>query len=121
MGMQERCLNDRMVMMKDYNQPILKTFHKLLQTAYRTVRAGSFLRTGTSLIRLAFPLVARYAMYTMLPGQEFATFFRVMLIVTAAFLLRAFLNYIITYWGHMFGVRVEADLRDDLFSHMPKA
>ena len=57
-------------------------------------------------------------MYHMLPDQEYAVFFHVMIIVAVAFLLRASLNYIITYWGHMFGVRVEADLRDDLFSHM---
>ena len=59
-------------------------------------------------------------MYNMLPNQEYATFFHVMVIVAIAFLLRASLNYVITYWGHIFGVRVEADLRDDLFSHMQK-
>ena len=72
------------------------------------------------MIDIAFPLVARHAMYNMLPNQEYATFFHVMVIVAIAFLLRASLNYVITYWGHMFGVRVEADLRDDLFSHMQK-
>jgi ATP-binding cassette subfamily B protein len=120
LGMQGSRLNDKMFMMKNYNQPILKTF-----ISYFKPHMGLFVldlscALVASLIDLAFPLVARHAMYTMLPGQEFATFFRVMLIVTAAFLLRAFLNYIITYWGHMFGVRVEADLRDDLFSHMQK-
>ncbi|MDO4745245.1 MAG: ABC transporter ATP-binding protein [Bacillota bacterium] len=71
-----------------------------------------------SLIDLTFPLVARRAMYDMLPGKEYHTFFTVMIIVAIAFLLRVAMNYIITYWGHMFGVRVEADLRDDLFSHI---
>ncbi len=73
-----------------------------------------------SLIDIAFPLVARHAMYNMLPNQAYQTFFHVMVIVAVAFLLRSSLNYIITYWGHMFGVRVEADLRDDLFAHMQK-
>ena len=71
-----------------------------------------------SAVDLIFPLVARHAMYSMLPGKEYETFFHVMLIVAIAFLLKAVMHYIITYWGHMFGVRVEADLRDDLFSHM---
>ena len=70
------------------------------------------------IIDLTFPLVARHAMYSMLPDRAFEAFFKVMVIVAFAFLLRALLNYIITYWGHMFGVRVEADLREDLFSHM---
>jgi len=71
-----------------------------------------------ALIDLAFPLVARSAMNQLLPARQFDTFFMVMLIVAAAFVIRACMNYIITYWGHMFGVRVEADLRDDLFRHM---
>ena len=71
-----------------------------------------------ALIDLAFPLMARSAMNQLLPARQFDTFFIVMLIVAAAFVIRACMNYIITYWGHMFGVRVEADLRDDLFRHM---
>ena len=71
-----------------------------------------------ALIDLTFPLVARSAMNQLLPARQFDTFFIVMLIVAAAFVIRACMNYIITYWGHMFGVRVEADLRDDLFRHM---
>ena len=71
-----------------------------------------------ALIDLAFPLVARSAMNQLLPARQFDTFFIVMLIVAAAFVVRAGMNYIITYWGHMFGVRVEADLREDLFRHM---
>ncbi len=104
--------------MKDYNQPILKIF-----LSYFRPHIGLFIldlscALAASLIDLAFPLVARYAMNNMLPGKEFAIFFEVMVIVAIAFLLRALLNYIITYWGHMFGVRVEADLREDLFRHM---
>ena len=71
-----------------------------------------------ALIDLAFPLVARSAMNQLLPARQFDTFFMVMIIVAAAFVVRAGMNYIIAYWGHMFGVRVEADLRDDLFRHM---
>ena len=71
-----------------------------------------------ALIDLTFPLVARSAMNQLLPARQFDTFFMVMIIVAAAFVVRAGMNYIITYWGHMFGVRVEADLRDDLFRHM---
>lgn len=71
-----------------------------------------------ALIDLAFPLVARSSMNQLLPARQFDTFFMVMIIVAAAFVIRAGMNYIITYWGHMFGVRVEADLRDDLFRHM---
>lgn len=69
-------------------------------------------------IDLAFPLVSRNAMYDMLPGKMYRTFFIVMAVVAASYILRSVCNYIMTYWGHTFGVRVEADIRRDLFRHL---
>ena len=69
-------------------------------------------------IDLAFPLVTRSALYDMLPGQMYKTFFLVMGAVVLSYLLRSVLNYIVAYFGHTFGVRVEADIRRDLFRHM---
>ena len=71
-----------------------------------------------SAVDLAFPLISRSAMYDMLPNQLYRTFFTVMAIVIVAYVLRSMLNYIICYWGHTFGIRVEADIRRDLFTHM---
>ncbi len=69
-------------------------------------------------IDLAFPLVSRTAMYQWLPEKAYRVFFIVMGIVIGAYVLRSVLQFIITYWGHTFGIRVEADIRRDLFSHM---
>ncbi len=71
-----------------------------------------------SLIDLAFPYVSRWCMYELLPRSAYQTFFTVMAVVFAAFLLRAVLTYVICYWGHTFGILVEADIRRDLFRHM---
>jgi len=69
-------------------------------------------------VDLAFPLITRSALYDMLPGKMYRTFFIVMGAVVICYLLRSLLNYIVTFFGHMFGVRVEADIRKDLFAHM---
>ena len=71
-----------------------------------------------SIIDLAFPYVSRWCMYELLPKSAYRTFFAVMAVVFAAFLLRALLTYVICYWGHTFGILVEADIRRDLFRHM---
>ena len=71
-----------------------------------------------SLIDLAFPYLSRWCMYELLPQSAYRTFFAVMLIVFAAFALKAVLAYVVCYWGHTFGIRVEADIRRDLFHHM---
>lgn len=71
-------------------------------------------------VDLLFPLATRSALYEMLPNQMYKTFFTVMIIFVALYALRAFLNYIVAYYGHTFGIRVEADIRADLFAHMQK-
>ncbi|MBQ2678180.1 MAG: ABC transporter ATP-binding protein [Firmicutes bacterium] len=69
-------------------------------------------------IDLAFPLVSRYAMYDLLPDKAFRFFFVLMAAVAVFFLLRSVFYYIMTYWGHTFGIRVEADIREALFNHL---
>ena len=69
-------------------------------------------------VDLTFPLVTRSALYDMLPGQMYKTFFLVMGAVVLSYILRSVLNFIVAYYGHIFGVRVEADIRRDLFRHM---
>ena len=69
-------------------------------------------------VDLAFPLVTRNALYQMLPNKLYAVFFTVMAVMLISYALRAFLNYIVCYFGHTFGIRVEADIRADLFRHM---
>ena len=71
-----------------------------------------------SAIDLTFPLVTRSALYDMLPGQMYKTFFTVMIAVVCCYVLRSFLQFIVAYYGHTFGIRVEADIRKDLFRHM---
>ena len=73
-----------------------------------------------ALIDLIFPLVSRAAMYQWLPENKYRVFFVVMAIMAAAFVLRSFLYFVVGYWGHTFGIRVEADIRRDLFAHMQK-
>ena len=69
-------------------------------------------------VDLAFPLVTRNALYQMLPNKMYAVFFTVMAVMILSYALRSFLNYIVCYFGHSFGIRVEADIRADLFKHM---
>ena len=69
-------------------------------------------------VDLLFPMVSRWSMQTLLPNQLFATFFAVMAALALAYVLKGVFYFIVTYWGHLLGVRMEADIRRDLFSHM---
>ena len=71
-----------------------------------------------SLIDLAFPMVTRWALNDLLPARNYRAFFILMFSVLIFFVLRAILFFVIAYWGHTFGIRVEADIRRDLFVHL---
>ena len=71
-----------------------------------------------ALIDLAFPFISRWCMYKLLPDNAWRTFWTVMAVVFCAYILRSVFTYIITYWGHTFGVRIETDFRRDLFQHI---
>lgn len=71
-----------------------------------------------AVIDLAFPFVTRWCLYTLIPDNNWKTFWTVMALVAVMYVLRSVFTYVIAYWGHGFGVRVETDIRRDLFRHM---
>ena len=73
---------------------------------------------GICLVDLLFPMASRTALNELLPQNLFAAFFGLMAVLLGAYLLKALFTFIVTYWGHLLGVRIEADIRSDLFSHM---
>ena len=70
------------------------------------------------LIDLAFPYASREVVNNLLPNQEYRVFFIVIVIFVCAYIGKGFLYFTVSYWGHLFGVRVEADLRRDLYAHL---
>ena len=71
-----------------------------------------------AVIDLAFPFVTRWCLYTLIPDNNWKTFWTVMALVAVVYVLRSVFTYVIAYWGHGFGVWVETDIRRDLFRHM---
>ena len=57
-------------------------------------------------------------MNVLIPESRSQAFFAVIAVMLCAYVLRAGLQYVVCYWGHTFGVLVEADIRKDLFSHL---
>ncbi|NLC83787.1 MAG: ABC transporter ATP-binding protein, partial [Ruminococcaceae bacterium] len=75
---------------------------------------------GISLIDLAFPMATRHALQVMLPQGLFWQFYLLIGSFVLLYLLRTLMQFVITYWGHLLGARMEADMRGDLFSHLQK-
>ncbi len=104
---------------KDYQRlnPIV-IFLKYFGNHKKLFAIDIFCAVCIAAIDLTFPLVTRSALYDMLPGKMYRVFFIVMAAVILCYVLRSLLNFIVAYYGHTFGIRVEADIRRDLFAHM---
>ena len=104
---------------KDFkNWGIMRIFLSYFRPHIKLFLLDMLCAFSVALIDLVYPLISRSAMYDMLPNNAYGTFFTVMVIVVLAYVIRSLLHFVITYWGHLFGVRVEADIRRDLFRHM---
>ena len=102
----------------DGNRSLIRIFLSYFGPHKRLFAMDMLCALLVAVVDLAFPLVSRTAMNELLPQGLFGTFFTVMAIMAVAYLIRAALYYVICYWGHTFGIRVEADIRRDLFRHM---
>ena len=102
---------------KNFNQSLFRIFLSYFPAHRKLFVLDMTCAFIMAAVDVAFPLVSRYVMYDLLPEKLYRTFFVIMGIVVAVFLVRACMNYIVTYWGHQFGIRVEADIREDLYLH----
>jgi ATP-binding cassette subfamily B protein len=105
-------------MKKDFSKNPVRVFFSYFAPHKRMFFIDMLCATLASVIDLVFPFVSKMSMNRLLPERMFTTFFVVMAIMFAAYLLKGWLYYIITVVGHGMGVRVEADMRRDIFQHM---
>ena len=73
-----------------------------------------------ALVDILFPVITRKVLYEYIPGQMMRTFVLVMLATLVMFIVRAAAQWFVAYLGHVMGVRIEADMRADIFAHMQK-
>ena len=69
---------------------------------------------------LFYPTVAKNIINDYVPNQNLRLLIIWGAVLLGIYLIKAVLNYIITYWGHIVGVRIQADMRRDMFRHMQK-
>ena len=73
-----------------------------------------------SLVDIFFPVFTRRVLYDYIPNQMMRTFVLMALLMLCLFLIRSAAQWLVTYLGHVMGVRIEADMRRDIFAHMQK-
>ncbi|WP_300258898.1 ABC transporter ATP-binding protein [Clostridium sp.] len=67
---------------------------------------------------LFYPMITRNIINDVIPNKQIKLLFTFAIILTLIFLIKAGLNYFMQYWGHVVGVRMQADMRRDLFNKL---
>ncbi|EAE7320090.1 ABC transporter ATP-binding protein [Listeria monocytogenes] len=73
-----------------------------------------------AILELSFPVAVNHVIDTLLPGKDFGLIITAALALLFFYILNTFMQYIVTYFGHMLGLNIETDMRRDLFSHLQK-
>ena len=99
-------------MKKDFSRSKPAIFASYIKPHGKAFAIDMALSVGIALVDLIFPYVSRWSMRSLLPEGLFRTFFTVMVIMFAAYILRALCQYFVTVVGHRMGTLVEADMRE---------
>lgn len=93
------------------------TFYRKYRWLFALDFGCAFLMSGLNLV---FPLVVKYILDAVVPSGDLIWLVYTCLGLLALYLVHFVLDYIVTYWGHVLGIRIEYDMRKDLFEHIHK-
>ncbi|MBP5602927.1 MAG: ABC transporter ATP-binding protein [Treponema sp.] len=104
----------------DFNQKPLKIFFSYYKPHIGLFIADMFCAFFMAAIDVAFPMFSRYALNTLIPNYQLRTFLILVAILLVGFCIHKMCNWFVAYWGHVFGNRVEQDMRRDVFDQLEK-
>ena len=73
-----------------------------------------------SIIGMVYPIVTRKMLNEYIPNKMYKTIVIAGLIVLLLYVVRMLLRYFVQFYGHIIGVRMQSQMRRDLFGHLEK-
>ena len=73
-----------------------------------------------ALIAIVYPIITRRMLNEFIPNRAYRTIVFAGVLLLALYGVRMFLNFFIQYYGHVMGVRMQAQMRSDMFRHLEK-
>ena len=74
----------------------------------------------SSMIGMVYPIVTNKMLNEYIPNKMYSTIVLAGCVVLALYLIRYALRYFIQYYGHLIGVRMQSQMRKDLFAHLQR-
>ena len=73
-----------------------------------------------SVIGMVYPVVTNKMLNIYIPEKMYSTIVIAGIIVLALYVLRMLLRYFVQYYGHIIGVKMQSQMRQDLFAHLQR-
>ena len=73
-----------------------------------------------SLIGMVYPIVTNNMLNDYIPNKMYLTIVIAGVIVLLLYAVRMMLRYFVQYYGHIIGVKMQSQMRQDLFSHLQR-
>jgi len=67
---------------------------------------------------LVFPMFTNYLLKDAIPNKNLRTVLIFTIVLVLLYVVKLIANYIIDYWGHVMGVRLQYDMRKEVFAHL---
>ena len=74
----------------------------------------------TSVIGMVYPLVTNRMLNEYIPNKMYSTIVIAGVTVLVLYAVRMGLRYFVQYYGHLIGVRMQSQMRQDLFAHLQR-
>ncbi len=91
---------------------------------YRPYKGLFFLDMGVaifaSMLSILFPSLTRQLLRVEIPNQNLKNMIIIFGFMLLIYILQAICQYIRVTWGHILGVKMETDMRSELFGHLQK-
>lgn len=107
-------------MEKDFSARPIKVFLSYFLPHKKLFALDLTCATFIAAIDVSFPMLSRWAIDAVIPEKNFRAFFTLIFAIFAAYIFRKLCSYCVTYWGHVFGNLVEADMRRDIFAQIER-
>lgn len=73
-----------------------------------------------SIIGVGYPIITRKMLNDFIPNKEYRLIIIFGIALLLLYVIRMFLGYFVQYYGHMMGVKMQAQMRRDLFRHLER-
>ena len=79
-----------------------------------------FTASAAALLAMVIPFCTRELLKTYIPQKDLSRILITLGIMLGIIVIKTLFDYIRVRWGHVLGVRMEADMRADFFTHLQK-